>query len=54
MSRKILAVDSTNTIMATEYVEKLCVLNILALVLENDFKCDWAKGELYRCHRDGV
>lgn len=46
MSSKILAVDSAQTKMATEYVEKLNVLSILARILADDSEDDYAKGEL--------
>jgi hypothetical protein len=46
MSSKILAVDSAETAMATEYVEKLDVLSVLARVLVDDSEYDCAKGEL--------
>jgi len=46
MSSQILALDSAQTRMATEYVEKLNVLSILARVLSDDSEHDCAKGEL--------
>jgi hypothetical protein len=46
MSSKILAVDSAETTMATEYVEKLNVLSVLARVFADDSEYDCAMGEL--------
>jgi hypothetical protein len=46
MSSKILAVDSAETTMATEYVKNLNVLGVLAQVFAHDSEYDCAMGEL--------